>query len=66
MKALEYTNDFDALDRGRSVVVHPCSTFSDCGQLETPLNAEVQKTAKMGLFSIRGRQNKAIETKLGT
>ena len=30
MKALEYRNDFDALRRGRFVVVHPCSTFSDC------------------------------------
>ena len=26
MKALEYRNDFD---RGRFVVVHPCSTFSN-------------------------------------
>jgi len=38
------------LDRGRFVVVHPCSTFSDCCQLATPLNAEVQKTAKIGVF----------------
>ena len=35
------------LDRGRFVVVHPCSTFSDCCQLAMPLNAEVQKTAKI-------------------
>ena len=28
MKALEYRNDFDAA--GRCIVVHPCSTFSDC------------------------------------
>jgi len=53
MKALEYRNDFDIIDRGRFVVVHPCSTFSDCCQLVTPLNAEVQKTAKLGVF---GRQ----------
>ena len=39
------------LDRGRFVVVHTCSTFSDCCQLATPLNAEVQKTAKIGGFS---------------
>ena len=26
MKALEYRDDFDALNRGRFVVVHPCST----------------------------------------
>ena len=39
------------LDRGRFVVVHPCSTFSDCRQLSTSLNAEVQKTAKIGFFS---------------
>jgi len=38
------------LDRGRFVVVHPCSTFSDCCQLATPLNAEVQKMAKIGGF----------------
>jgi len=38
------------LDRGRFVVVHPCSTFSDCRQLSTSLNAEVQKTAKIGVF----------------
>ena len=51
------------LDRGRFVVVHPCSTFSDCCQLATPLNAEVQKTAKMGFFASTGRHNKPIETK---
>jgi len=39
------------LDRGRFVVVHPCSTFSDCCQLATPLNAEVQKTGKNWGFS---------------
>ena len=27
MKALEYRNDLMPLDRGRFVVVHPCSTF---------------------------------------
>jgi len=48
MKALEYRNDFDALDRGKFVVVHPHSTFSDFCQLATPVNAEVQKTAKIG------------------
>jgi len=48
------------LDRGRFVVVHPCSTFADCCQLATPLDAEVQKMAKMGL-----QQNKPIETKFG-
>ena len=51
MKALEYRNDFDTLDRGRFVVVHPCSTLSDCCQLATTLNAEVQKIAKIGGFS---------------
>ena len=39
------------LDRGRFVVVHPCSTFSDCRQLSTSLNAEVQKMAKIVFFS---------------
>ena len=34
------------LDRGRFVVVHPCSTFSDCRQLVTPQDAEVQKAAQ--------------------
>ena len=36
------------LDRGRFVVVHSCSTLSDCCQLATPLNAEVQNMAKYG------------------
>jgi len=36
------------LDRGRFVLVQPCSTFSDCCKLATPLNAEVQKTTKNG------------------
>ena len=54
MKALEYRNDFDAVDRGRFVVVHPCLTFSDCCQLATPLNAEVQKPAKIVFFRNRG------------
>ena len=55
MKALEYRNDFDGLDRGRYVVVHSCSTLSDCRQLATTLNAEVQRTAKIGVFTNRGR-----------
>jgi len=38
------------LDRGRFVVVHPCSTFSDCCQLAASLNAEVQKTCKNWSF----------------
>ena len=70
MKALEYRNDFDALGRGRFVVVHSCSTLSDCCQLATPLNAEVQNMAKYGknwgFFAVRGRQNKPIETKFST
>jgi len=38
------------LDRGRFVVVHLCSHFSDCHQLETSLNAEVQKRQKIGVL----------------
>jgi len=34
------------LDRGRFVVVHPCSTFWDCCQSATPLNADVKKNGK--------------------
>jgi len=52
------------LDRGRFVVVHPCSTFSDYCQLATPLNAENGKN--WGFFANKGRQNKPIETKFGT
>jgi len=40
MKALEYRNNFDAVG-----YVHPCSTFSHCCQLATPLNAR-QKNGK--------------------
>jgi len=57
------------LDRGRFIVVHPCSTFnfSDCCQLATPLNAEVYKAAKIVFFfAAIGRQNKLIEAKFGT
>jgi len=39
------------LDRGMFVVVHQCSTFSDCRQLLTSLNAEGQKMAKIAGFS---------------
>jgi len=53
VKVLEYRDDFDTV--GRFVVVHPRSTFSDCCQLATPLNAEGQKTAKTGFFVNRGR-----------
>ena len=66
MKALEYRNDLIPLDRGRFAVVHLCSTFSDCCQLATPLNAEVQKTQKLRIFANRVRQNKPIEAKFGT
>jgi len=47
LKALEYRKDFNPLNRGRFVVVHSCSTFSDYWHLATPQNAEVQKTAKI-------------------
>ena len=57
-------------NKGRLVVVHLCSAFSDCCQLATPLNAKVQNMAKYGnnwdFFATRGRQNKLIETKFGT
>jgi len=39
------------LDRRRFVVVHSCSTLSDCCHLATTPNAEVQKTVKIGVFS---------------
>jgi len=39
------------LDRGRFVVFHPCSTFSYCRQLATPLIAEVQRNGKIWGFS---------------
>jgi len=45
------------LDRGRFVVVHTCSTFSDCCQPAGTLNAEVEKTAKIGGF----RQQRATK-----
>jgi len=51
------------LHRGRFVVVHPCSTFSDYCQLATTQNAEVQK---LGVFAARAWQNKPIKTKFGT
>jgi len=41
---------FWAPPRGKFVVVHSCSAFSDSRQLATPQNAEVQKTAKFGGF----------------
>jgi len=56
-KALENRNDFDAVDRGRFVVAYLCSTFSDCRQLSTSLNAEVQKWQKNWGF----RRQRAIE-----
>ena len=44
----------------------PCSTYSDCCQLATTLNAEVQKKGKkLGFVANRGRENKPIETKFG-
>jgi len=43
-----------------------CPQLSYCRQLSTPLNAEVQKTAKMGVFAATWRQNKSIETNFGT
>jgi len=51
------------LDTGRFVVVHPCSSISDCCQLATPLNAKVQN---MAFFAARGQENKPFELKFGT
>jgi len=45
------------LDRGRFVVVHRCSSFSDCRHVATPDNVEVQKNAKIGGF----RRQRATE-----
>jgi len=44
-------------DGGRFVVVQACSTLSDYCQLATTLNAEVQKTTKIGIF----RRQRATE-----
>jgi len=44
------------LDRGRFVVVHPPSSFSDCCQMSTPLNAEVQKRQNWGLTPPEGAE----------
>jgi len=57
MKALKYRNILIPLDRKRFVVVHPCSTFSDYCQLATPLNAEIRKNGKNGVF----RRQRATE-----
>jgi len=67
-RALMYRNDLDSVGLGKvCVVVQPCSTFSYCCQLETPLNGEVQNLGKkLGFIVARGRQNKLIETKFGT
>jgi len=44
------------LDRGRFVVVHPCSALSDRCQLATTLNAEIQKRQKLGIRINRSRR----------
>ena len=60
MKALEYRNDFDAVGRGRFVVVHPFSTLSDCCQLTTTLNAEVKNPQNCFLPTEGDRINRSI------
>ena len=42
---------FYAVVKGRFVVVHQCSTLSDCCQLATTLNAKIQKSSKNWSFS---------------
>jgi len=52
------------LDRGRFIVVHPCSTFWDWCQLATSHKCRSpKKWQKLGFFAARGWQNKPIETK---
>jgi len=46
----EGINDFDAFRPNWFVVVHPYSTLSDCQQLATAQNAEIQKTEKFGFY----------------
>ena len=46
MKALEYRNDFDTVGQGKACGCAPCSIFSDCRQLATPLNTGIQKNGK--------------------
>ena len=52
------------LYRGRFVVVHPCSSFSDCCQLATPQNAEVQKWQNL-VFRCQKATDKPNEMKFG-
>ena len=63
MKALEYRNDFDAVGCGK---IRSCALVFNVLRLlpilATPLNAEVQKTAKLGVFAA----SRPIETKFGT
>jgi len=56
MKALEYRNDIEALDRRKFAVMRPCSTLSDCCHLATTLNAEIQKRQKLGFFANRATE----------
>ena len=53
VKLLEYITLLITLGSGRFAVVHRCSTFSDCRQLATPQNAEVQKNAKIWDFCLQ-------------
>lgn len=55
------------------VVVHPYSTLSDCRQLATPQNAEIQKTEKFGFYRCqrateinRSRRNLALSVHHGS
>ena len=45
---------FTSLHRGRFIVVHPCSTFSDCCQLATAQNAESKIWQKLGFLPTDG------------
>jgi len=50
IKALEYRNDFDILDRERFVVLHSPSNFSSYCKVASPQNVEGENIVKFADF----------------
>jgi len=66
MNALKYTNDFDAVGLGKVCSCAPVFNFVRLSPIGDNTKCRSQKTAKIGFFANRERQDKPIETKFGT
>jgi len=66
MKALKYRNDFDTVGKEKVCSCAPVFKFLGLMPIGDITKCGSPKTAKLGFFTNRGRQNKPIDINFGT